>query len=225
MYDAPGQPRRRGLLALFDTPAGTEFLAGFQEQSLPRGYLIAAPGRCVDQVFIVQKGRVRVYLADDSRELTLAFLEAGDVFSTHTPAYAATSVASKLLTIETRQFAHKLTTHPDVVSSVMRVLGKLLNGSIEQIESLVFRDVSSRLAHFLLQTVKHQGQQDGQRWLVSPFPWSVVDLALLLGATRQTVSEAINQMERDGVLERRRQRMLIVHDLSALTQRSAPPVR
>lgn len=220
MQHASPPSTAHGFLQFLDTPAGMTFQSGFHAQTLPRGHLIATPGRSLDQVFIVRSGRIRIYLADDDRELTLSFLEPGDAFSTHTPTYAATAVASELLVINTQHFARKLASQPEAVPGIMRVLGKLLNGSIDLIESLVFRDASSRLAHFLTRTVLHQGQQDSGRWVVSPFPWSVADLALLLGATRQTVSEAVNQMERDGILERRARRTLIVHDMAELTRRS-----
>lgn len=211
----------QGFIGFLDSDAGTRFLADFQTVTLARNTLICAPGDTDNRVLIVRSGRVRVYLADAARELTLAFLEPGDAFSTHTPTYVATVAPTVLHTIDTRRFAAKLAAQPEATPSIMRVLGKLLSGSIELIESLVFRDAASRLAHFLARTVRHQGACVESQWIV-PFSWSLADLALLLGTTRQTVSEIVNQLEREGVIERRGRRMLIVHDLDALEQRSRP---
>lgn len=60
-------------------------LAGFATRCVRRGQLISSPGQADNLVFIVRSGRLRVCLASQERELTLAFLARGDVFSTHTP--------------------------------------------------------------------------------------------------------------------------------------------
>jgi CRP/FNR family transcriptional regulator, carbon monoxide oxidation system transcription regulator len=208
----------QGFLDFLDSEAGGRFLADFQTVELPRSTLVCTPGDTNDRVLIVRSGRVRVYLADADRELTLAFLEPGDAFSTHTPTYIATVAPTVLHTLPTRRFAAKLAAQPEATPTIMRVLGKLLGGSIELIESLVFRDATSRLAHFLARITRHQGSLVGEQWIV-PFSWSLADLALLLGTTRQTVSEVVNQLEREGVFERRGRRLLIVHDLAALEGR------
>ncbi len=215
-----GAPRNaaQGFLDFLDGAAGAGFLADFQTVHLARGTLVCTPGDANDRVLIVRSGRVRVYLADADRELTLAFLEPGDAFSTHTPTYIATVAPTVLHTLPTRRFAAKLAAQPEATPTIMRVLGKLLSGSIELIESLVFRDAGSRLAHFLARIARHQGSLVGAQWIV-PFSWSLADLALLLGTTRQTVSEVVNQLEREGVIERRGRRLLIIHDLAALEGR------
>ena len=72
------------------------------------GTLLSTPGDARDRVFIVLGGRLRVYLADDERELTLAFLEAGDVYATHTPTFVRTVSACTLLMLDTPRFAELL---------------------------------------------------------------------------------------------------------------------
>lgn len=190
-------------------------LAGFTRAHYGRGQLISMPGDAQDRVFIVRSGRVRVYLANDARELTLAFLEPGDIFSTHTPAYVAAVAAASLDCIDTARFAATVAGRPELVPSLMRVLGGLLHASVELIETLVFRDAASRLAHFVARTVRLNGKLDGSTWTV-PFAWTLADLAQLLGTTRQTVSEVVNQWERAQLIERRGRRHWIVRDLAAL---------
>lgn len=79
-------------------------LAGFATRCVRRGQLISSPGQADNLVFIVRSGRLRVCLASQERELTLAFLARGDVFSTHTPAWiTATEPGEVLVMGATRQ--------------------------------------------------------------------------------------------------------------------------
>ena len=203
------------------TRGALDALPGWVRVQYGRGQLIAMPGDTPDRIFIVRSGRARVYLANDARELTLAFLEPGDIFSTHTPAYVAAVPATSLDCIDTQRFAAALAGRPELVPALMRVLGSLLHASVELIETLVFRDAKSRLAHFLARNVRLHGHAQGASWTV-PFAWTLADLALLLGTTRQTVSEVVNQFERAGLIARSGRRQLIVHDLDALEMHSRP---
>ena len=68
-------------------PIPAHLLAGFEHRQLAKGFLLATPGSGRDQVFVVHSGRLRVYLVGESRELSLSFLEPGDIYTTHTPTY------------------------------------------------------------------------------------------------------------------------------------------
>jgi CRP-like cAMP-binding protein len=101
---------------------------------------------------------VRVHTSDGRRELTLMFLEPGDVFSTHTGATLTAAGAVELLAMPTRHFARALEAGgTPAVISIMRVLGRLLAHTVERLEDLVFRDVHARLACLLLALVRRQG--------------------------------------------------------------------
>jgi len=115
------------------------WLDGFALRELPKGYLLATPGVQRDQIFIVRSGRLRVYLAGANRELSLSFLEAGDIYTTHTPTYVETVAPSALWIIDTATFARKLAREPAVHPAVMRVMGRLLSNAVSLIDDLAFR--------------------------------------------------------------------------------------
>lgn len=207
--------RNIDLLSLLDAEPGAPFLQGFQPLAVPKGYLISTPQDPKDQVLIVRSGRVRVYVANDDKELTLAFLEAGDIFSTHTPAFLRTLKPSRLLLMESRRFGQSLAAEPGMAPLIMRVLGRLLANSIALVEDLAFRDVASRLARYLLSAAKQRGLpcEEGIRL---PLDLSTGDIALLLGTTRQSVSTLLNRMEREGLLERQGRHCLLLRQPEAL---------
>ena len=197
-------------------------LAGFVRRELAKGCLFSMPSSPHDQVFIVNNGRLRVYLAGENRELSLSFLEAGDIYTTHTPTYIEAVVRSTLWMMDTALFARKWSLDPSVTPIMMRVLGRLLNNAVHLIEDLAFREVPARLARFLLGQVTRRGQVTADGWLI-PFTLGMEDIASLLGTTRQTVSSLINQWEREGILQRQGRRNLLIRSLDALAAHCPDP--
>lgn len=193
-------------------------LTGFELRELPKGYLLSTPNIAQDYVFIVHSGRLRVYLAGENRELSLSFLEAGDIYTSHTPTYIQSVEPTSLWVMDKKAFAHKLTTDPSTIPVMMHVLGRLLTNAVGLIEDLAFRDVPARLARFLLGLAKGRGQWQDNGWLI-PMDLSMEDIASLLGTTRQTVSSLINQWEREGILKRRGRKSMLIYSLDTLAER------
>lgn len=208
------------LAAMTQDPA-TGLLAGFTLRELAKGYLLSTPECPYNQVLMIRSGRLRVYLAGDNRELNLSFLEAGDIYTTHTPTYVEAVVPTSLWLIDTPAFARKLATNPSVTPVMMRVLGRLLSNAVGLIEDLAFREVPARLARFLWQLTERRGHRLDHGWVV-PLDFSIQDIASLLGTTRQSVSALINQWEREGVLQRQSRRSLLVPSLEPLKALSSP---
>ena len=178
-----------------------DVLEKFTRQHLARGYLVSTPGKKNDRVLYLLEGRIRVFVACDDKELTLAYLTAGEMFSTHSNAYLRCESACELLSISTAEFARSLAHEPGMLGRVMPVLGRILDNSIALIEDLAFRDVAGRLARFLLVSARQQGRT------VAPgigfsLDLSVGEIALLLGCTRQTVSALLKLLEREAIIAR-----------------------
>ena len=173
---------------------GPDLLNKFTRQHLARGYLVSTPSKKDDRVLYLLEGRIRVFVACDDKELTLAYLTAGELFSTHSNAYLRCESACELLSIPTAEFARSLANEPGMLGRVMPVLGRILDNSIALIEDLAFRDVPGRLARFLLVSARQQART------VTPgicftLDLSVGEIALLLGCTRQTVSSLLKRLE------------------------------
>lgn len=190
-------------------PAGARFLEGFTLRRLPKGQLLCAPSSGADQVFMVHSGRLRVFLASESRELSLSFLEAGDFFSTHTPTYIQAAADSSLWIADTARFARAMADDPSIAPMMLRVLGRLLASSVHMIEDLAFRDVPARLARFLLHLAERRGETLDGRCRV-PLALSMQEMADLVGTTRQTLSTLINAWERDGIIARQGRGTLVI---------------
>ncbi len=192
-----------------------DLLQGFVRRELPAGYLLAAPQQTRDEVFIVHRGRLRVYLTGENRALTLSFLEPGDIYTTHTPTYVETVAETVLWVMPTGDFARKLAQDPSATPTIMRVLGRLLSNAVSLVEDLAFREVPARLARFLVGLAQRRGVAEAMGWRV-PLEWTIEEIASLLGTTRQTVSMLINQWEREGLVIRPDRQYLLIPSLDVL---------
>lgn len=191
--------------------------AGFTLKQFPRGALVSVPRDTRNSVFIVESGRLSVYVSGASRDLTLSILEKGDIYTTHTPTYVRTLTSAALWMTDTRSFVERLAENPSAAPTMMRVLGRLLANAVGLIEDIAFREVPARLARFLLGQAERRGIPGEGGWLV-PLDFGMEDIASLLGTTRQTVSAVISEWERAGILHRQGRRSLVLHSLDAIRE-------
>lgn len=171
----------------------------FSERGYPKGALIFTPGYAENMVFIIKEGRVRVFLAFEDKEFTLAVLEPGDVYTTHTRAFVSAVDDIKLLTMDTASFLSCMSDMPELSRTVVSVLGDLLKQSFSIIHGLAFREIGPRLVEYLAFEARNNGIETPDGVIIS-LGMTVEELAGMVGSTRQTVSKILNDMKRDGLI-------------------------
>lgn len=57
-------------------------------------------------------GRIRIFLADDGKELTVSILKPGDIYSTHTQAYVQAYKDSTILVPSLTDFQRQVSAYP-----------------------------------------------------------------------------------------------------------------
>lgn len=110
------------------------------------------------------------------------------------------------------------TAHPQFTADLISYLLKRRLALAEKVELLCLRDVEYRILHYLAelsQLVKPS--EDGQGYQL---PITQLELADLIGATRETTSTTLNQLERRGLLKLSR-RMLTIPSPSTLMSAAA----
>jgi len=203
------------LIKELDKPEHRAVRKEFSEMVFPRNALMFAPGHDADFVFIVKKGRVRVYLAFEDKEFSLAILKRGDIYTTHTRAYVTAFDDCAVLAMPTAGFYRYMTGFPVFSRTVMGVLGELLRQSFSIIESLVFKDVSQRLVEFLLYEARAHGKQETGGVMVR-VDLTMEQLAAVVGSSRQTVSTAVNDMIKGGALVKKSRQEYLVPNIEVL---------
>ncbi len=74
------------------------------------------------------------------------------------PASAITEIESRLIFVPRADFEALCRENPDVAQAVIRELGKRLRHLVQVTETLAFRDVAARLAHFLAGYAEQHGR-------------------------------------------------------------------
>lgn len=224
---------------LLDELAKPEFsslLSAFQERRFPKNSMIFAPSYDEDlessfasvppageqltagnYVFIVSKGLVRVYLAYGEKEFTIAFLKPGDVYVSHSSAQVQAVEDTTILLVDTATFNRRMMAVPQFTVTVVRVLGGILKNTFSIVDGLALRDVSARLARYLVSTAQQNSPgPDGRRRV--HLQLSGEKLAQSLGATRQTISTLLTDLTRSGILYKEQRGVYCIMDEARLRE-------
>ena len=205
------------LLTELGKPENKNFLAEFTEIHYAKNNLIYSPGDEKNLVFIVKKGRLRLYLAVEDKEFSLAILEPGDIYVTHTPAHVETLEEATLMVMPTNKLHSYMTTHPALTTTIISILGKLLQQAFSIIDSLVFKDIKQRLTDFFIHEASHNGISDASGTTIR-LDMTTTQLAAIVGASRQTVSTIVSTMLKDGVLEKKDRSVYRIPNIDLLRQ-------
>jgi CRP/FNR family transcriptional regulator len=124
---------------------------------------------------------------------------------------------SEIWTIPKSEFMDILSSSPKFSLKLSTIISQRRHDLEVRMEGLVFKDVPSRLASQLVRLADTYGKRMGDNSIVIDIKLSQLELANLIGATRETTSTAINELKRMGVVETSH-RTIVVKDLEALRQ-------
>ncbi|GAB7079434.1 Crp/Fnr family transcriptional regulator [Megalodesulfovibrio paquesii] len=195
----------------------------FGLRTYPKGALVFSPRDPSNLLFIVKNGHARVYLAYRDKEFTMAILDAGDVYASHTRAYVQALDDLELLVAPVAEVRRVLHATPQLTMAMIRVLGDLLAHAFSVIDTLAFKDVRRRLIEFLVYEARRLphckecracgGCEDGH--MVS-LGLNTEQMATIIGSSRQTVSSLINALAKDGVVQLKGRGVICIPDIAVL---------
>jgi CRP/FNR family transcriptional regulator/CRP/FNR family cyclic AMP-dependent transcriptional regulator len=167
--------------------------------------------------FVVAKGKVKVVLySTDGREVIFSLMKDGDFFGEMSlldgKPRSATVIAQgdvSLLTLERDDFIKWLEGHPSAFMMLVSELSCRLREADEQIGSLALLDVYGRVARRMLDVARKEGKRVPGGILIAERP-SQVELAGLVGASRETVARAMSEIQRRGFIRKRGHGLLLL---------------
>lgn len=207
------------LIDVLKSPTCIKYFQEFKEKNYSKKEILFTPDESNNLVFLIKKGRVRVYLANEDKEFTLSILESGDIFSTHTRAFCQALEDTSILIADIRVLKNIVTEVPDVALVMVRVLGDLLKNSITIINGLAFKETRMRLAEFLLRAAEDKGRELPEGIKVE-IGLNTEELAMIIGSTRQTVSTLLNDLRKTDILKKIDRRSYLIIDLEMLKKLS-----
>jgi len=207
---------KENLLDHLKRPEFAQLRASLIRRKHPKSAFVSQPGIDDNKVFIVSKGRARVYLGYEDKEFNLGILTKGDIYSTHTGTFVQALDEMEILIADVKTFRQKMVGDPEVTKAMVRVLGNILKNSFSIIDGLVFKDVNSRLVALLANEARRQGKKLDNNSIIVRINLSVEQIARLVGSSRQTVSTLLTDLARAGLIERPERGTFQIPDLSAL---------
>lgn len=181
--------------------------AAAQRLDFTRDQVIFSMNEAPDGLYLVARGRVKVCVPTATgKEIILATLGPGEVFGEMAlldDAPRSASVVAQLPTTAYRlrrsDFSRLLEEHPSIARKLLVELTRRLRRANAQVESLVSLDVVGRLARYFIDLTRQHGQMLGNGWVAVRRP-THQDIAASVGATRETVTRLIAELEQRGLI-------------------------
>lgn len=197
-------------------------ISKLRRRQYQRGEVIFHQDDPADRMHIVVDGMVRISIAsEDGREKDLALLRPGECFGemamfdgSNRSATATAADPSQTFALSRQDFMDFLEEHPEVVAKTTNMLTRRLRSVNQMLGDMAFLDVPTRMAKQLLQLAETYSsgiEEDG----TVEVTLGQDDLARLVGASRETISRALNSYRRLGILSTSHRRITIT-DRSAL---------
>ena len=178
-------------------------------------------------LYVIQSGRVRIYRTSPEGKEQVLHVEGpgrpiaelplfdGGVY----PASAIPAEPSRLIFLARDDFEAMYRTHPDVAHAIIRGLGRRLRHLVHVTETLAFHDVAARLAMLLVGYAERSG-------IATPLGVELKldrtqeELSLEIGTARESVSRAMRQLRRSGLVEPLSRNRVRIPDVAKLRARA-----
>ena len=193
---------------------------------LERGQVFYTPHDRSERLFVLWKGRVRIYRTAGTREFTLATVEAGTVFGEMAltaqqlqGAYAQAMETSELSIMRREDLERLILDKPEVGLQISHLLSERLRRYETRLEDITLKGISARLASLLVLLLETEGVVTGDHSLKIPTHYTHQHLGTMVGANREAITRAFGHLQDEGIVELRR-RLIYVPDAEALRRRA-----
>ena len=192
------------------------------------GEIFYTPEDTSEKLFILKKGRVRIFRQSEGRELTLAEVEPGTIFGEMAltaqrlrGSYAQAMEPSILISMSRADLEHIIEENPQVGIRITHLLSERLHSYEERLEDLTLKDIHARLASLILLLCEEEGVMTRQDIKI-PHHYTHERLGTMIGANREAVTRAFAKLQDEGAVELRR-RLIHVRDIEALRRVAGRP--
>ena len=204
-----------------DPDSQQTLLARGTQQYLGRGESLRLQRSSNDSVYLIMSGRARIHhLTAGGKEVILWFCCAGDIFnlseaaSEHRRLYAAACEPCKLLAVSRMAFKTWLLNNPPAALAALETLGQRLSQLGDLVQNLVATDVTGRVIELMARLGELYGHGNDRHVEI---PITHQELADMIGSSRQSVTSALNALQREGFVQLKNRRLHI--ELDSLMRR------
>lgn len=173
-----------------------------------KGQVIFFEGDVEDKLYIVNKGKIKIYKYNrEGREQILYLLPEGEFIGDMSLLkkgkfqYNAEALEDTLIcTIAKDDFDEIVTKNPEITLKILEVLHDRLIGLENLIQNLGTKDVEIRIASLLLSFARDFGIEE-ENGVIINLPLNREEMANFIGVTRETISRKLTALQDEGVIE------------------------
>jgi CRP/FNR family cyclic AMP-dependent transcriptional regulator len=199
------------------------------------GEFLYTPSDPSERLFVLKRGKVRIYRIAEGGEITLAMVDEGTVFGEMAltgqhlrEAHAQAMEPTLVLSMRRADLEHFISKNPKVGLRVAQLLSERLRLYENRLEDLTLKGVPARLASLLLMLSEGEGVMTADKQIKIPTHYTHEHLGSMIGANRVAVTRAFGYLQDQGAVEVLRRRIYLA-DIGALkrtadgTARQATP--
>ena len=190
------------------------------------GEFLYTPGDPNERLFVLKRGKVRIYRVAEGSEITLGMVDEGTVFGEMAltgqhlrEAHAQAMEPSLVLSMGRADLEHFISKNPKVGLLVAQLLSERLRLYENRLEDLTLKQVPARLASLLLLLCEGEGVMTADKQIKIPTHYTHERLGTMIGANRVAITRAFGYLQDLGAVEVLRRRIYLA-DIGAL-KRSA----
>jgi CRP-like cAMP-binding protein len=212
------------LFSIFCPHKFSEFRDEHQFQHFRKNEFIYFSGDSSTSIYLLASGKVKILAyTEEGEEVVKSVLGKGDVFGElsllgeEKRKDFAQALQDKTSICELRldQMQELMKKDRNFALKIYKLIGLRINKLERRIESLVFKDVRTRMIEFIKELAEEKGEAEGASIQINHF-LTHKDIADLLGTTRQTVTTLLNELRTEGKIDFSR-RSIFVPDIQALS--------
>jgi CRP/FNR family transcriptional regulator len=197
----------------------TQLVERMRTRSYKRGEMLFRKDDPGAHLYVVLDGAVKIALPGEfGQEALVSIMRTGDffgelaLFDGSPRSASATALEDARAALLAREdFLSFLDAHPAAVRVVLDALAKTIRRLSDRVEDLIFLDVPSRVAKYLLDLAQGNGEAKGELTLTQD------ELAAFIGASRVSVNRVLGDLERREIIALRR-RHIVILDRDKLTK-------
>ncbi|MGD9721436.1 MAG: Crp/Fnr family transcriptional regulator [Pirellulales bacterium] len=182
-----------------------------------KGEMVYFAQEAGETVLLLATGRIKLKnVTPDGKEAILAFIEEGELFGElalldRTPRgeFAEAVLESQVIAIPAAELQTVMQKRPDVALGITRLVGLRRRRIQNRLQNILFRSNRERVTHLLLELLETHGVRDGSQWQIG-IRLSHQDLASLIGATRESVTLILGQLQLEKLIRVRRRQLTVL---------------
>lgn len=187
-------------------------------RTYPKGQVIFHQGDPGDCLYVLVEGLVMVVVGSPAGDRMVvatcrppeAFGEIALIDDGPRTASVETLTPTRVLTINRADFLALLRTHPAVVESLLRVVGRLFRETLERTSDFIFLDLPGRVAKCLVQLADTRGEPTSAGVSID-LGLTQAAFAAMVGGSRPSVNQILRGLEDRGIVALDGRRILLKH--------------